>query len=375
MPAPGEISTGRKLLFSVLSTCLALSVLEGGARLLELAFPPRTVDVGLGFGAASRLYVPSPRDPGTLVTAPEKRVAFLTSRFRAVKKPGTWRIFALGESSVYQAQQELAALQVRLQERRGQDVEVIDAGGLSYGSQRLLRVATELLEDDPDVLLVYMGHNEFEELEQLRQVDLRLARLEQAASHLALFRVMRDRLADARIRELEQDHERRLLAGTPDTRSAWTHEFTPAEVAERMQAFRSNLDQILTLSAARGTRVILGTIPSNRFRPRLPPRYAPALAELRALEDRGAFAAADLRSRQLLREAAGRHQSSDVENGIIRELAAAHAVPLADVEAAVVAKEPHGIPGETLFDDHCHLNAQGRQILAATFEAELLRLP
>ncbi|NLV40506.1 MAG: hypothetical protein GXY15_04670 [Candidatus Hydrogenedentes bacterium] len=54
-------------------------------------------------------------------------------------------------------------------------------------------------------------------------------------------------------------------------------------------------------------------------------------------------------------------------------LLAEHGVPLADVEAAVTAAEPHGVPGETLFNDHCHLNPAGNALLARTYEKEILR--
>ncbi|HRZ16716.1 MAG TPA: SGNH/GDSL hydrolase family protein, partial [Candidatus Hydrogenedentes bacterium] len=68
-----------------------------------------------------------------------------------------------------------------------------------------------------------------------------------------------------------------------------------------------------------------------------------------------------------------RHQSSDLENAILRELAAENGVPLADVEAAVIAAEPHGVPGETLFNDHCHLNPAGNALLVRVYEKEILR--
>jgi hypothetical protein len=37
----------------------------------------------------------------------------------------------------------------------------------------------------------------------------------------------------------------------------------------------------------------------------------------------------------------------------------------------VIAAEPHHIPGETLFDDWCHLNDAGREIMAAAFEEQV----
>jgi hypothetical protein len=87
-----------------------------------------------------------------------------------------------------------------------------------------------------------------------------------------------------------------------------------------------------------------------------------------ALVAQGRYEEAHALGRRLLVKYVGRHQSSDLENGIIRDLAIAHDVPLADVEAAVSAAEPHGIPGETLFKDHCHLNDRGNRLWRETVE-------
>ena len=77
-----------------------------------------------------------------------------------------------------------------------------------------------------------------------------------------------------------------------------------------------------------------------------------------------------------MREAPARHQSSSSENEIIRSLARRYDVPLADIEARIEQSEPHGVPGETLFRDHCHLNAHGMRLWREAFESivfELLR--
>lgn len=65
---------------------------------------------------------------------------------------------------------------------------------------------------------------------------------------------------------------------------------------------------------------------------------------------------------------ASRHQSSDLENDIVRQVVLKHTLPLADVEKRIIEAEPHHVPGETLFGDHCHLNEQGRVIMAQEYE-------
>ena len=69
-----------------------------------------------------------------------------------------------------------------------------------------------------------------------------------------------------------------------------------------------------------------------------------------------------------------RSQSSDIENSIIRSLAAKYGLPLADVENAVIQAEPHHVPGETLIRDWCHLNVAGNAIWIEQYEPKILEL-
>jgi lysophospholipase L1-like esterase len=352
-------------------TAVILGVLEGGARLYEIGHPPRAIDVGLGFDPASRVFAPAAGEPGFYLTTVEKRVAFRERRFAVPKRAGTLRLFAVGESSVYGLDDELQTMALRMSQRLGRPVEIIDAGGRSYGSQRLVPIARELLDYQPDGILLYLGHNEFEELEQLELASPRLAPLTRAAMHLALFRVPLDAIVTAREKTMSA-HNRQLLAiERPDYTRAWSHRFTEAEVEQRMRAFDQHVRDMLELWTARGIPVVMGTIPSNRFRPKLRDGFPD---ELRDLQARGEWEKADERARALLANATWRHQSSDRENAILRAVAASYRVPIAEVERAVVDAEPHHVPGETLFVDHCHLNQAGKAIWARLYLAELDRI-
>jgi lysophospholipase L1-like esterase len=362
----------RSTLYGVAVALAILGAAEGAARIVEIWHTPAPVDEGLGFDAESRLFVPARGDPARRRTAVEKVGGFHEQWFSAQKAPGSVRLVAVGESSVYNLQSEFARLAERLGGRWGRPVEVINGGGNAYGSQRLVAVTRELVDYQPDVVLLYLGHNEFEEVEQLELVSLRLVGVERAASHLALFRLARDWLTAARVRRLTA--ARHKLNTGVDSERAWAHAWTPEEAEARMHAFRRNVSDMVELCAARGVKVVMATIPSNRWKPALPGAQAAISAELVELHARGAFAYSDVLARQALRDAIGRHQSSDVENQILREIAAGYGVVLVDVEAAVVAAEPHHVPGETLFADHCHLNADGNRVWAQAFEAALAPL-
>jgi lysophospholipase L1-like esterase len=291
-----------------------------------------------------------------------------------VDKSNAYRIAFLGESSVNFLQGELNMLRIRLDQAllaHGMRAEIINAGGKSYGSQRLLLVAMELLQYRPDLLVIYMGHNEFEEVEQLELTNLAALPLQRLANHLSIVRVLGDYVLRWRVQQLKAEHEARLLASSVDHGRGWARSYTPAEVSERMSRFRENLEAIVAMYKNRGIPVLIGTIPSNYVRPALPPEASRAYQPVRDLIARGQFDEAYTLGRKVLSSTPGRHQSSSTENRIIRNLAAEWRLPLADVEQAVEEREPHHVPGETLFMDHCHLNSVGNQVLIDAFEQKI----
>ncbi len=377
-PTSPQFGWKKTLLFSLAPLVVLLGVAEGLCRIIEVWIPPMQVDYGQGFDEDSRLFVPDSTDADRMITNPAKETSFREQSFVMPKPAGTMRIFALGGSSVNYLDYEFPLLAERLQKElsdRFQRVEIINCGGLSYGSHRLVPVAAEVMSYEPDLVLIYSGHNEFEELEQLELADLNTLRLQRALANSALWRFLRDRMAQRHIRRLEDEKNARILAesATELAPRNWLHEFTPDEIAQRMDAFRNNLSIIITMCRDNGVPVVIGTVPSNLFRPLFPKEDADPYKEVLALYQQGQYEEGAKLGRQILARTP-RHQSSDLENGVIRALAAAFRVPLADVEQAVIDAEPHKVPGETLFNDHCHLNGEGNKILVQTYEARILAL-
>ena len=322
-------------------TFAGLALLEGGARIVELWWPPLPVDYGLGFSPESRVFV---RDSnGRLGTAAEKADAFVTQHF--APEPEKPRVVVVGGSSVNRLSGQFRVLSDTL------GLEVINAGGHSYGTHRLVAVVVEVLRYKPDVVVLYTGHNEFEEVRQQRLVHPWRGAVAKALSNLAVYRLTRDIWVTSRIQ---------AMRGEPDPSAAWSHTFTDDEVEDRMTAFRENLTAMVTLCQQAGVSVILTTIPSDHVRPWLPApaRFNAAVQKYEAADWAGGYALA----RACLADTAGRHQSSDIENTIVMEVAQATGAPLVDIRAAVEAAEPHGVPGETLFADHCHLNEAGNTV-------------
>ncbi len=90
---------------------------------------------------------------------------FRPSRFQAAKPAGTVRIFTFGGSSTFGL---LAAgspftkiLRERLPEALGSPVEVVNLGCPGWAGDRVATLLRETLAFDPDLLVVYSGHNEY----------------------------------------------------------------------------------------------------------------------------------------------------------------------------------------------------------------------
>ena len=377
-----RISLRKRVAFSVFATLCFFSILEVGFRCIEFFKPPQHVDYGLGFNRDSSVFAESSFSPGIMETQRSKRVSFVRQRFKREKPIGTFRIVALGGSSVNYLQPQLQAMARKLTEDfNGQygKVEVINCGGFAYGSHRLVIVFREALEYEPDLLLLYTGHNEFEEVEQLQLAGVNRLGFDKAVSNSAIIRFFRDRKLEFDISRLEKEHNRRVLASNEPVSDsnfarAWSHPFTQNDVTERMQTYKHNLSLILSLAKEQQVPVIMGTVSSNLARPYLPQHSASVYERVYELWNQGKKEEGLRLANEILVQTAGRHQASNLENNILRELANEFSVPLVDVAAMVAAEEPHGVPGETMFDDHCHLNKSGREVWRSGYEPEIRKV-
>ncbi len=372
-----NISKKKMVLFTFLPLVILLVSLELIARVVEIWLPPMVTDIGLGFTEDSRLFISDPYDSRYLITHPNKTVAFQNQRFLKNKPSGTLRIFFLGGSSVNYVNYELPNLSERLREKlkpKYRNVEIINCGGLSYGTHRLVLIAREIVNYEPDLVMIYSAHNEFEEIEQLHLARIQSTRLQKILYSSAVMRFIRDRIATYQISQLEKEHNRRMLAQSlPDAGKGWNHVFTPEEIAERMEKYKNNLNEIIQLCKEKNIKIVIATVPSNYIKPNLIGKSAEEYEQVFQLIREEKYKEAYELGRKIIRETSPRHQSSDLENNIVRELAEINNIPLADVLSAVEQAEPHHIPGETLFNDHCHLNPEGNKIMIHTFEEKIIQ--
>ena len=143
---------------------LPLLILELGLRWLGPAPKPleddpifETEDVGSFFRASQKHWE----------IDPSRLEFFRPDQFLNKKPDRLRRIFVLGGSTVqgrpYETETAFSTwLRLRLQTADPiHDYEVVNCGGVSYASYRLAIVLREVLQHQPDAIVLYTGHNEF----------------------------------------------------------------------------------------------------------------------------------------------------------------------------------------------------------------------
>jgi lysophospholipase L1-like esterase len=389
-----DIPIRRKVAWTALVLVLAACVAEGfnlGVGVIERAgwIDTHRQDARVSFVESDNFTLDPTGEFIVLSDYSNKHMA--TDLVVPVDKGGAWRIATTGGSLIrgmpYNSATTGAELPGTMQfwmrawlteGGDGRRYEVIDAGVSGQDSGRMAQMLPELLRMDPDVMVISAGNNEgnippFRILEFLHR---------QPAFRLAIQALLEEPGRADRPLWIPQD---------PET--------------ERITArFRHNLEAMIGACRQAGVPLVLVVEPINlRYTPRpsdpifhRDPRdlwgacvwegaeiyrhgqAAEALELLRSCEDQDAAllwignSLYELgrydEARAILRQAVELYpllRTRPSLNDEARRIAAAsEGVVLVDVEAAVNAASPHGVPGESLFVDMCHLNWLGYAIMA-----------
>lgn len=165
------------MFFSFLATVLFLIVVEG----LLTAFGVRPLfyeDPFVGFASYSPLFEEVTTEGGTVVyqTSKPKLKWFNKQSFPKNKAKNTYRIFCLGGSTTMgRPYDDKTSYSRWLRDFLNaadptRNYEVINAGGVSYASYRVAQLMGELVQYEPDLFIVYTGHNEFLERHTYRDL-------------------------------------------------------------------------------------------------------------------------------------------------------------------------------------------------------------
>jgi lysophospholipase L1-like esterase len=372
-------SRGRRRVLAVLTVLLPfllLAVVEAGLRLS-------------GYGKTYPLFVPVEGAPGFLRVNRDVVRRFMVDErdtpnlwirpvyFRHEKTPATFRIFVQGESTTegypYGFGASVAGmLQQRLQrtfpERK---IEVVTTAMSAVNTYTLLDFSGEILEQHPDAVVIYVGHNEYVGLMGVASgfsvgrrrpivlsfLALKDMRILQWARHLLNSSKpprpqQRDRTLMATIVA-----EQRIPYGSPLYRRG-------------LEQYRANLRALLRRYRRAGIPVFIGTVVSNeRDQPPFISGQGAAayFARGRALERLGRYAEAREAYLAAKDRDELRFRAPEEINGILREVAEEQGAHVVEVREAFHRAARHGIIGSDLMLEHVHPNLKGYFLLADAF--------
>jgi len=267
------------------------------------------------------------------------------------------------------------------------EIEVISTAMAAVNSYALVDFADEIIAQQPDAVVVYVGHNEFlgilgvgSSMQLAATPGLTRAFL--AAREWRLFQLMSQlyaRLRPAGGTAAGASGES-LMARVAGERSIALQ----SDLYRRgVQQFEGNLARLLAKYRAAGIPVFIGTLVSNE-------RDQAPLAVLAGAEEDAAGAAKTAYLAAQDSEAAGNHEAArqgyawarDLDplrfrgpadfNSIVARTAKAQGARVVDVHGAFVAASPNGLVGASLLLEHVHPNLDGYFLLADAFFAGLV---
>lgn len=375
-------------LFIVLFPLALLLLLEVALRLLD--YGPNlslftTLDVGgrtyhvMNPEVKQRYFAQSSFNPSTS-----------QELFQVPKPAGTFRIFCLGGSTMVGYPYWFNAapssfLRDRL--RRifpSRHIEVVNVGMTAINSFAVVDMARDLLRYEPDLFLVYDGHNEFygglgvashETVGGVRWITRLYLRL----IHLGSFQLLRSTIG----------WFTRLFGGPPPGEQTGTMmeqlargqlvPYGSSLYAQGLSAFQENLDELAEICSAGGVPLILATQVSNL---RSQPPFAPAdtlradaqFWIARSLDSLGETEAASRAYSKARDYDQLRFRASSDFNEAIRSMGNRSGLGVADAESVLAAASPGGILDSTLLFEHVHPRARGYFLMAKAYQEAMRKL-
>jgi len=352
------------------------------------------------------------RTPGTRV--------YVSGRGRTVthKKAGV-RILVFGASAAYgemfspftafpgQAEARLRASNPDI------PVEILNLAHGGMGSRQVGEMVFRALENDnPDLIVIYTGNNEYHELRALKarsdKYDPQAELLRRKLSRSFLYR---------RVRDIVMPTDDGLEAPKDETWLPIGRMDVTVDADDRglgLALYDDHLRSIVLAAKEHGVPVILTTVATNiRDHVDNGTPGSPSQSEIDALHNlqgmvdkvpkaRFAAEAGDLSDHittegglhrlgqlylqaqlpEIAADALERKElaalrpmtSNRAMRTAVKRLGERHGVKMCDLASALAASTPNGIPGNDVFIDHCHPNAQGHQVLGEALSACILDL-
>jgi lysophospholipase L1-like esterase len=423
-------------LFRCAAVLLGLTPLifgEIGLRALGLGKPTDFNDPFVGFSDIHPLFVLN-EDVGRFEIPKSRQTHFQPESFAAVKPANEFRIFVLGGSTVQGRPWSIETsfttwLELNLNAGdRSREYQVINCGGVSYASYRLVPILQEVLRYQPDLIIFCEGHNEFLEDRSYGSIKFAPAYLawpQRQVARLRTYNVLREGILRLMAADEKATPAQRVVLGPEaDARLDWKdglakYHRDPKWQADVIAHFELNLRRIAAIADQAGVPLLFVSPASNLqwapFKPVHRADFCPAdhvefarlraearelyardmeaalvcLKQAAAMDDQQAAVHYDigLCLLELGRPAEARvwlTKAKDLDvcplrmlepmKQIIRNVATETRTPLVDADALIAAKSRSGFPDLQWMVDHVHPTIEGHQLIADAIASKMTEL-
>ena len=390
-PASPRRSATRRVAFRVIAGLLPFALLLLIEGLLRL----------VGYGQDYALFIDAPDHPGYRMmnpnvsekyfATPENATLGNQELFLADKDSSTFRIFVLGASTglgyPYLHNGSFHRwLHYRLMHAVPEThFEIINLSLTAVTTYTLLDFARQLVDYQPDAVLVYAGHNEY-------YGTLGVGSTSRLGNNPTLVRAM-IWLRDFRLVQLlgnAVNGLRRSLAGAPDLRTNLMQRLAAEQAIplgseiyqQGVDQYETNLNDLLEVLNDHQIPVLLSNLVSNEKD--LPPFVSDSTegevsAAAQFARGQRAYAQENFEEAKTHFVQAKEHdqlrfRAPEAMNAVVEQLAERYAsVVLVDAQRVFATHSPHGIFGQETLLEHVHPNLYGYALLSDAFYQALRR--
>ncbi len=302
-------------------------------------------------------------------TKPNKTGVFVPQEFPCQKDKNEIRVFLVGGSSVHHLGTADYLKEKIQHEIKGYDktVRIINISAGGYGTTRLLLHFQEILDYDPDIIILYSGHNEFEE-KYLRDTLFKenflsdiSNKLEDVSKLYQLLSLVTNKTTRMLLsKNVDLIEKRRHPFFSADFRVNWDMTFDKNEVYKN---YRQNIIEMIKLAENNKIDMMISKVAYNRRQPPFKALNDSIYASCEELLNQKKYATALECFDNALDADLQPHRATKTSNMIVSEIAKNYRVPVADVDTRIIQKSQNFVPGFDLFYDHCHLGENGNVIL------------
>ncbi len=382
----------KKILFSIIAALIPVAFLA----LVELslwivdAYPQPPLFLDITDGDTSHTQINSQVGERYFDKAIMPVPNLYPQKFSSTKPDGTVRIFCLGGSTTAGFPYEMTApfpkqLDLLLKtDYPTHDFEIINMGLSAINSFTIVDWIPEILKQAPDLILLYMGHNEFYGAYGTGSTislghDGRIIRLVLKFQKFRVVQMIRS-IIRGFTNPPSTGGKPTLMEKVIDDRFIETNSMLRMKTREN---FSANLDVILSACQTAGVPVILSNLVSN-IKDQVPldvtsnPQQTSSKAHKLYLKGLREFRQGDTTTAHISFTRAKNNdqvpfRGNDYLNEILQVKAGKFARPIVDMKSAFRHASISTIPGNDLFCDHLHPNPIGYHIMAREYRKAMDR--